>query len=114
MRLVLPIEPCAAARPRVTSKGVFYPPKYQAWLEAARLLARQAWHDELLGGPVRVAVSFQADRIVVEVGRSDCVRPKGVRGDVDNLCKAVLDCLSGVVFFDDRQVVELTARMETQ
>jgi Holliday junction resolvase RusA-like endonuclease len=41
----------------------------------------------------------------VEVFPLECsVRPVGIRGDVDNICKAVLDGLNGVAWDDDRQV----------
>ena len=31
-------------------------------------------------------------------------------GDIDKLCRAILDALTDVAYFDDRQVVELEAR----
>jgi len=31
-------------------------------------------------------------------------------GDIDKLCRAILDALTGVMYFDDRQVIELDAR----
>jgi len=31
-------------------------------------------------------------------------------GDLDKLCRAILDALTGVAYLDDRQVVELDAR----
>ena len=31
-------------------------------------------------------------------------------GDIDNLCKGVMDALEGIAFVNDRQVVEITAR----
>lgn len=33
-----------------------------------------------------------------------------MKGDVDNKAKSILDAANGVVFFDDRQIVELTIR----
>lgn len=32
-----------------------------------------------------------------------------IRSDIDNLCKFVMDTLNGIVYVDDRQVVQLTA-----
>jgi Holliday junction resolvase RusA-like endonuclease len=36
--------------------------------------------------------------------------PRAIGADLDNLCKAVMDAANGVLFADDRQVVELQAR----
>jgi Holliday junction resolvase RusA-like endonuclease len=33
-----------------------------------------------------------------------------MRGDVDKLCRALFDAMTGVVYVDDRQVVEVEAR----
>lgn len=33
-----------------------------------------------------------------------------VKPDIDNLVKLILDCLNGIVFHDDAQVIEITAR----
>ena len=38
------------------------------------------------------------------------VRPKGIRGDLDNYVKAVLDAGNGVLWEDDRLVVQILAR----
>lgn len=40
------------------------------------------------------------------------VVPRGVRGDVDNIAKFVMDALRGVAYDDDRQVVELHVRRD--
>ncbi len=62
-----------------------------------------------------------AERRIATIARSSGVRPRaghvqvmiefyvstGVRGDIDNLAKLVLDALNGVAWVDDRQVVEL-------
>jgi hypothetical protein len=47
----------------------------------------------LWDGPVRVRLQF----------------PQGVRGDLDNLVKAVVDALQNLVYLNDRQVRELHA-----
>lgn len=55
--------------------------------------------------PVGVSVEIHIDGFNVEVYPLECsVRPVGVRGDVDNIVKAILDGLNGVAWHDDRQV----------
>ena len=111
-RFVLPIEPMPAARPRARRGGHgYYPARYASWLEAASLMARNAWQAGPLGGPVRLTVLFEPARIIVEVEASDASRGK-IRGDLDNLAKSLADCLvRGGVLADDSQVVELSVRM---
>lgn len=56
-----------------------------------------------LACPVRITRTERARMV------SDEVRPGHV-GDVDNLAKAVLDALNGLLYVDDKQVVELRSR----
>jgi Holliday junction resolvase RusA-like endonuclease len=80
-------------------------------LEAAALLARNAWRAEPVQGPVHLTVVFEAKRILVMVRPSDAERGK-IKGDLDNLTKSLADCLvRGGVLGDDSQVVELSVRM---
>lgn len=86
-----------------------------AWRNAIATEARAALHDAAaLGGAVKVNVTFHLPR------------PKGhfgVRGllpaapaepttkpDIDRLVRAALDAMTGVLFVDDAQVVELHVR----
>ena len=112
-RLVLPIEPQPAARPRAKKGGRgYYPAKYSSWLEGASLLASAGWQGKPMAGPVRVALTLERLSIIVEVEASDAKRGR-IRGDIDNIGKAVLDVLKrGGVLSDDSQVVELSVRMD--
>ena len=112
-RFVLPIEPMPAARPRARRGGHgYYPPRYASWLEAASLLARNAWRAEPVTEPVHLTVVFEAARILVMVRPSDAERG-AIKGDLDNLTKSLADALTrGGVLGDDSQVVELSARMD--
>lgn len=69
-------------------------------------LKRRWQHKQLIEGPVKLRLWFtlppprSVDR-KYPTGRYD--------GDVDKLCRAVLDEMSGVVYVDDVQVVEVHA-----
>jgi len=54
-------------------------------------------------GPVRVAVLFT-------VARPPTSRLLAPRLDLDKLLRALLDAMTGIVYVDDSQVVEVTAR----
>jgi len=69
---------------------------------AARAL-RGAGKKRLDAGPVKLRLAFVLERPKSVRGRAlPCVRP-----DLDKLARAVLDALSGVLYRDDGQVVEL-------
>lgn len=59
-------------------------------------------------GPVRVVLLFALPRPASAPKRRR-VWPSGRVGDIDKLARAVLDALTGPVFRDDAQVVQLTA-----
>jgi len=66
------------------------------------------WGDQ----PVGVSIEIHKDGFDVQVFPLECsVRPVGIRGDVDNMCKAILDGLNGAAWNDDRQVELLTVHM---
>lgn len=66
--------------------------KYLAYKDAVGWAAKQACFD-LIHGPVRVEIDIYL---------------KGQRaGDVDNYAKSILDGCNGLIWVDDRQVVEL-------
>lgn len=109
MRLVIPGRPVPASRPRVSKGHAYYSKRYQEWKEQA------AWQVCAVGkridGAVKVTVVVRRDSIEIDVSPSAVQRPTGVRGDLDNLLKAVLDALvAGGMLADDSQVVELEAR----
>ena len=84
-------------------------PKYAAWLDEMRwLMTSQSPQQQT--GPQRVEMEVTPDGIVVRLSHSEQKRPKGMRGDLDNHVKAVLDVLAPQWYEDDRQVTELEAR----
>lgn len=72
-------------------------PKTRAWESKVSLLARSAANRSWLPekGPVAVAID---------------VHGYSKRADLDNAAKAILDGMNGIVFADDRQVVDLHVR----
>ncbi|MEW6555105.1 MAG: RusA family crossover junction endodeoxyribonuclease [Actinomycetota bacterium] len=65
---------------------------YQEWQKYARWEAKRVWRRPPTGSPVRLEVV------------TSC------RNDLDNLVQSVMDALQGIVYKDDRQVVEITGR----
>lgn len=80
-------------------------PKYRGWLNAAAWEIRAQAGDRL-DGPVAVSVLVCPNGIGVGLSPlTERVRPVGIRGDLDNYGKAVLDALQkGHAIGDDRQV----------
>lgn len=58
-------------------------------------------------GPVELTMTFYADKISVTIKEIDL--QSKLRGDVDNLAKAIMDGLNGVAYNDDGQVLNLKA-----
>jgi crossover junction endodeoxyribonuclease RusA len=77
-------------------------------------------HDWTMAGPVAVELVFWFPRPASHYGNkagisylkpTAPIEPISSRvGDLDKLCRAILDALTGVAYLDDRQVVELDAR----
>jgi Holliday junction resolvase RusA-like endonuclease len=94
----IPGRPVPCPRPRVGVKGTYYPEGYTVWRDAAQRLLRDACVRQnggrLLTGPLSLEVTFQ-----------------GAHGsaDLDNLVKSVLDAAQGMIFDNDRQVVQIQA-----
>ena len=104
----LPGPPVAASRPRVTKNGTYTPARYRRWKQAARDQLTLDYRAEPMVGPLTVVVDAYWPR------------PKRMRDgprahrmgneDTDNVGKAVLDAGNGILYGDDRQVVELIVR----
>ena len=109
MRLVIPGRPVPASRPRVTHGHAYYPKRYSEWLDAAAWQVRAS--AKPIDGNVSVSVVVNRDSIEVGVISSKISRPTSVKGDIDNLAKAVLDALQkGGMLANDSQVTELVVR----
>jgi Holliday junction resolvase RusA-like endonuclease len=116
VRFRLEGRPVPFGRHEGTGKKAHNPEEYAAWRaeqghKLKALLKLRPPRVDLHDDPVRVHVWLEGAAVEVEVVREvHALRPKGLRGDIDNYVKGVLDVLvdAGVVG-DDRQVQAVTA-----
>ena len=102
MELTFPVSPVAASRPRVSRRGSYYTGAYKRFRhEAAEVVLDILGHDfEPLGCKLSIDIECY------------CTRPKTTKlevpkSDVDNIAKAILDCLNNKLWIDDSQITEL-------
>lgn len=103
LALVLRLSPVAAARPRVSKWGTYYPAAYTNWKKAADKFVCE-YEGPLIEGPIALYIET-----ICEVPKtSKLLIP---RGDVDNYAKAAMDAMtaSNKIWKDDNQVVLLIA-----
>lgn len=108
-------RPAAAARPRVTRNGTFTPLATRLWKTAVTTACWSATpapgRPKKFTGPVRAMLRFYfaPARSQTKAERKLLLgRPRTSKPDADNLAKAVLDALNGLVYDDDAQVVDLS------
>lgn len=100
-RVVLPINPVPAARPRVAKFGTYYPKTYANYRkEAHSWCEHQEWVPAT--GPLEVTCEF----VVAKPRTSKLDHPNG---DIDNYVKAAWDVLNERAWVDDKQII--TARL---
>ena len=92
-------QPIPKQRPRVNNGRAITPQRTRAYETQVGWAARVAMQDrEPMRGDVALVLRFKRR------GRR--------RADLDNMTKAILDGINGVVYLDDKQVVRLTAHVE--
>ncbi|WP_303162450.1 RusA family crossover junction endodeoxyribonuclease [uncultured Sutterella sp.] len=108
--------PVGKGRPRFMRNGHAYTPaKTRTYENLVRLRALEAMHgDSPFQGalcvtivarfPVPVSYSKKRRLACLQASEKPAKKP-----DIDNLVKAILDGLNGIVFDDDAQVVQLSA-----
>lgn len=116
IRLTIPGEPVAQGRPRFSRRGQFVstydPPKSKAYKEYVKQIVRQELHIEPLTGPVKVDVKVYrgiqktGSKLIKRQKQYGIIRPT-VKPDTDNYYKAVSDALTGIVWVDDNQIVDM-------
>lgn len=113
--------PVAKARPRFTRFGHAYTPKTTAQFEtqvgiaARKAMAASGWRKA--GRPetltVHAAFYYPPPKSWTKAQKLKCLHNgltlKGTKPDADNLLKAVLDGMNGIVFDDDALIARTTA-----
>lgn len=91
-------RPVPWSRTRGRGKRRYTPRKYRDFKALLQLQARAA------GAP---RTGREDVRLAVRVGLAN----RSGQGDLDNYCKAVMDALEGVIWANDRYIVELEAEL---
>ena len=106
------INPVPASRPRVSRWSTYYPKKYTKFKKEMEALTSEL-ETTLSEKPVSVELEFGimmpkswSKKKREELNNTYCSN----NSDIDNYIKAILDSLNGVVYVDDKQVVELFAK----
>ena len=112
MKYSVDLPPKACPRPRVTRSGhAYYPSGYDQWMDKA-VAAINAQVTRIQDGPCTVMLVVRPKGFEVEIS-DGFDRPKGIRGDLDNITKALLDALvEGGALSDDGLVTSLSVLME--
>ena len=87
-------------RPRVGSRGTYMPSAYTEHKEYVKLLCRAFKHYGTQSLIVELIFTFKRPK---RLSKNKYSMPVG---DLDNLEKTYLDALEGIVYEDDRQIVE--------
>lgn len=118
IKLTFDFPPVAQARPRATrfrrSIRLYDPDQVHAYKVQLAQSAQFMYHDKPLNGPLKVTIRFFRN-----IQRSDSkkkqrqkvegsIRPIK-RPDLDNYIKSTLDGLNGLLWEDDRQIVDIVA-----
>jgi Holliday junction resolvase RusA-like endonuclease len=110
--LAVPIRPRAlpAARAKAGQKG-YRPRSYQKWAAEVIGELRRIWKNRKpLDGPLKIQAALGRGAFTIWIDPLEQTARDGLRGDVDNYCKAILDCVTQAgIITDDRQVEILEA-----
>ena len=114
IEFVVPCVPVAKPRPRASRAGGFtriYSPTGGAvgqFVASVRLAASQTYAGPPVTNPLRVDLEFVFPRPKSKVWKTKPMPRewKSSKPDRDNLDKAVLDALNGLIWRDDAQVVD--------
>ena len=112
MRITFEVDPCPASRPRVTRWSTYYPKRYTKFKKDMQALTSEmetTLSENLLSVHVDFYIKMPkswSKKKTEKLANTYCSN----NSDIDNYIKAILDALNGVLFIDDRQVVEIFAR----
>lgn len=120
VKLVFNIEPQSQLRPRAAYNSrsrhivVYDPRQTHEYKQRLRQLAQKQYTQPALSSALKVDVSFYrpVQKSISAIERARRIngehRPV-VKSDIDNYIKALFDALNGVVWQDDKQIVDLSA-----
>ena len=112
MRITFEVDPCPASRPRVTRWSTYYPKRYTKFKKDMQALTSEmetTLSENLLSVHVDFYIKMHkswSKKKTEKLANTYCSN----NSDIDNYIKAILDALNGVLFIDDKQVVEIFAR----
>ncbi|MDC2841626.1 RusA family crossover junction endodeoxyribonuclease [Limosilactobacillus mucosae] len=114
IKLILPIEPVAQARPRARRFGrgirLYDPPKTAVFKKQLRALATEMYHDAPVEGEIYLKVAFYR-KIQKSISKKEHDRRASgahrpiVKADLSNYLKSFEDALNGVLWKDDAMIV---------
>jgi Holliday junction resolvase RusA-like endonuclease len=103
MKLFFPLEPRPKLRPRFSKHGVYTDAKTRDFEEKLRFHAFLLWRNS----PIEEKIACKI-RFCFQKKRNEFYHSK--KPDLDNLIKALLDGLNGIVFKDDAQIWSIDAQ----
>ncbi len=111
MRVQIDGNPVPYARPRVTRHGT-YNPRHKEKKNIASLLSSHKF--KRLTEPLKATLIFSLPipKSTSKKNRAAMLAHTIVptkKPDIDNLIKFILDCANGVLFEDDKQIIQLVA-----
>ena len=107
VEFTVPGTPVPKGRPRFGQGSARTPDRTRAYEQLVSVLAKAAHLEAPTFKPVSVYIAARWPRPLRDAVGPPCWRPVG--GDLDNVVKAILDGMLGVVYVDDRQVVRIEA-----
>lgn len=113
IRFIIPGEPVAKGRPRVTKWGTYTPEKTKNYETLVRELYIIQHGQTLLEGELEVKIkayftipkSTSKKKKALMIGKD--IRPTK-KPDIDNVMKSVTDALNEIAYKDDSQIVSAT------
>ena len=98
-----PISPIAASRPRISKHGAYFAGPYKQFRKDMIDMVA-----DILGDwePIEGAIQVDLELYVKQPKKTKLSAPKA---DIDNYCKAILDCMNKKLWVDDTQIVKIYA-----
>jgi len=111
-KFTVPGQPQGKGRPRVTRNGTYTPQKTKDYQNLIAAIADSKCDNYYIDEPLKATIECyyqipksmpKYKRVMVASGQLFPI----VKPDIDNVAKAILDALNGVVYKDDNQIIEL-------